>query len=83
MIVSEYKKRYMCLFKNGKLVEFGNKNCYIHHKDKEKRFTWIRENASCDWWNPYDPKCLERYLLWEMPTLIGGIRNFKKLFGDI
>lgn len=72
-----------------KSIDFGsasNKDFTIYSKeDKAKaekmRNAYIaRHKVNENWSNPLSAGALSRYVLWEAPTIAGGIRAFKKRF---
>jgi len=87
-------KKMKATFKIGdkeKVVHFGasgyNDYTIYYKKDgKEKadkmRASYIARHSKNENWNdPLTPASLSRYVLWEAPTVSGGISSYKKRFG--
>lgn len=87
MIVGEYNKegyRFFALFEDGTMTLFGKigRLTYIDCKNEEMKIYWLRGN--CKTWDmPKSANSLERYLLWNKPTIRGSIIDYKKIFGNI
>ena len=80
---SRKNKKYMAMFKDGKVVHFGDTRYedFTVHKDEErKRLYLLRHKKNEDWNNPYSAGSLSRYILWNKPTIIASVEDFKKKF---
>jgi len=80
---SRKNKKYMAMFKDGKVVHFGDTRYedFTVHKDEErKRLYLLRHKKNEDWNNPYSAGSLSRYILWNKPTIIASVEDFKKRF---
>ena len=87
-----FKKKYMATFLvdgKEKTVLFGQKgyNDFITYsktdKDlaEQKRKAYIaRHRPNEDWSNPLSPGTLSRFILWEHPSLLTAIRQYKHRF---
>jgi len=70
MIIESSKhknKRFVAIFKNGKRVDFGQKDgkTYIDEGDDIKRQNYLKRHIVRENWNdPYSPGSLARYILW-------------------
>jgi len=87
-------KKYVATFSEEgkprpKKVHFGAKgmNDYIiYHKDdpvnaEKRKKLYLQRHADAENWNdPMTAGALSRYILWNLPTLEGSIRDFKKRF---
>ena len=80
---SRKNKKYMAMFKDGKVVHFGDTRYedFTVHKDEEgKRLYLLRHKKNEDWNNPYSAGSLSRYVLWNKPTINDSVEDFKKRF---
>ena len=80
---SRKNKKYMAMFKDGKVVHFGDTRYedFTVHKDEErKRLYLLRHKKNEGWNNPYSAGSLSRYILWNKPTIIASVEDFKKRF---
>ena len=80
---SRKNKKYMAMFKDGKVVHFGDTRYedFTVHKDEErKRLYLLRHKKNEDWNNPYSAGSLSRYILWNKPTINDSVEDFKKRF---
>ena len=80
---SRKNKKYMAMFKDGKVVHFGDTRYedFTVHKDEErKRLYLLRHKKNEDWNNPYSAGSLSRYILWNKPTINDSVEDFKKKF---
>jgi hypothetical protein len=80
-------KRYMAIFRNGKIVHFGLKDgsTYIDNKDKNKRDAYIARHQVRENFNdPYSAGALSRWLLWgDYATLDKNHIAFMKKFREL
>jgi len=86
-------KKMMAVFDvdgKEKTVHFGssaNNDFTIYSKtdkakaDKLRNAYIARHRVNEDWNNPMSAGALSRFVLWEEPTVSGGIRAYKKRFG--
>lgn len=80
------KKLTALFYKDGEIykrIHFGAKGYedYTIHKDEERKQKYlkrhsVRENFN----NPYTAGALSRWILWNKPTLIDSINDYKKKF---
>ena len=80
---SRKNKKYMAMFKDGKVVHFGDTRYedFTVHKDEErKRLYLLRHKKNEDWNNPYSAGSLSRYILWNKLTINDSVEDFKKRF---
>lgn len=77
-------KRYMAVFENNKIINFGLKNgsTFIDHGDKNKRDAYIKRHQVNENFNdPYTAGSLSRFILWGPYTDINkNIKYFKNKF---
>jgi len=77
-------KRFMAIFKNGKITHFGAKNgsVYTDHHDKKKRDAYLaRHRVNEDWTDPYSAGALSRFILWgDYTSIDGNIASYKRKF---
>ena len=77
-------KRFMAIFKDGKITHFGAKNgkTYIDHQDKQKRDAYLaRHRVNENWKDPYSAGALSRFILWGDYSLIdGNIASYNRKF---
>ena len=91
---SKAGKKMMATFDvNGRtrVVHFGssaNKDFTIYYKtqgkekaDKMRNAYIARHKVNEKWNDPTSAGALSRYVLWEAPTIAGGIRAYKSRFG--
>lgn len=61
-------KRFMAIFKNGRIVHFGLKggSSFIDHGDEVKRQNYLKRHIVRENWDgdPYSSGSLSRYILW-------------------
>jgi hypothetical protein len=80
------KHKYVAVFKTPtgfKHVKFGawGYEDYTEHKNAErKRLYLLRHQTNEDWNNPLTKGALSRWILWNKPSLINSIHDFKKRF---
>lgn len=79
--------KYNALFKTDegkyKTIQFGaaGMSDYTKHKDPERMKRYLERHRENENWNdPMTAGALSRWILWSAPTLIGGIRNYRKHF---
>lgn len=78
------EKRYMATFSDGTITHFGFKggSTFIDHKDEKKKDAYIaRHKVNEDWTDPIKAGTLARYILWNKPTLVASVKDYKKRFG--
>lgn len=78
-------KKYMIEFDEPKkTIHFGSRNSktYLDHKDKTKRYNYLRRHfVREDWSNPLTPGALSAFLLWGFSTdLTTNLKTFLKRF---
>ena len=77
-------KRFMAIFKDGKITHFGAKNgkTYIDQQDKQKRDAYLaRHRVNENWKDPYSAGALSRFILWGDYSLIdGNIASYNRKF---
>ena len=91
---SKAGKKMMATFKvdeRTRVVHFGssaNKDFTIYYKtqgkekaDKMRNAYIARHKVNEKWNDPMSAGALSRYVLWEAPTVAGGIRAYKSRFG--
>tara|TARA_R110002095_G_scaffold32911_1_gene31435 strand:- start:839 stop:1108 length:270 start_codon:yes stop_codon:yes gene_type:complete len=77
------KKKYQAVFSN-KRVKFGaeGSKTFLDHKDDKKKENYLKRHIVRENWNdPYSAGALSRYILWNKPTLLESIKDYKKRFG--
>ena len=81
------QKKYMVLFKRNKKEfrrsYFGAEGYedYTTHQDEERKNNYLaRHKTNENWYNPYSPGALSRWILWNKPTLKSSWLDFKKRF---
>jgi len=79
--------KYVALFKlhegGFKSVPFGASGMsdFTKHKDPERMKRYLdRHRANEDWNDPMSAGALSRWILWSAPSIVGGIRNYRKHF---
>lgn len=82
------EKKYDAIFEsnNGrtKTVSFGSAGMsdYTKHRDEERKERYLaRHRANEDWNKPDSPGALSRWILWNKPTLVDSIKDYKRRFG--
>ena len=77
-------KRLTAVFKDGKVIHFGQKNSstYIDHGDNNKRSAYIaRHSKNNENWTKVNPGSLSRFILWGSSTNMNdNIKSYKKKF---
>ena len=82
-------KKLMAIFYEGdrkiKTVHFGASGYTDYIKsggddERKKRYIARHSNGKEDWNNYMTAGSLSRWILWELPTLQGSIKNYKKKF---
>jgi hypothetical protein len=79
-------KRFMAIFKNGRITHFGSRgSSFIDHGDEVKRKNYIaRHKVNEDFLNPYSASSLSRYLLWgDSKSLDVNYQTYMKKFDKI
>ena len=78
-------KRFMAIFKDGKITHFGAKNgsVYTDHHNKQKRSAYLaRHKVNENWNDPYSAGALSRFILWgDYTSIDGNIASFNRRFG--
>jgi len=80
------KHKYIATFKTEsgfKHIQFGalGFSDFTHHKNLERKKKYILRHRTRENWNdPMTPGALSRYILWNKPTLIASIDDFRKRF---
>jgi hypothetical protein len=76
-------KRFMAVFKNGKIIHFGSKNgsTYTDHHDKKKRENYLKRHRVNEDWTKINPASLSRFILWgDYTSIDGNIASYKRMF---
>ena len=81
-------KKYVAIFRNEqdkkvKTVHFGGKGYsdYTKHKDDNRKNLYLRRHRKRENWDNYmSAGSLSRYILWNMKSLDGSIKDYKKRF---
>ena len=81
-------KKLMAIFtddegKKIKTTHFGAKGAsdFTINKDKERKERYLDRHRKRENWNSYmTAGSLSRFILWNLPTLQGSIRDYKKRF---
>jgi hypothetical protein len=83
-------KKYKAVFENldettKEVIYFGDAGVedFTTHLDNEVKQSYIANNCpkyKQDWCKPLNEKSLERWILWNRPTLNGGIKFYKDRF---
>lgn len=81
-------KRFVAIFKDGKKVNFGQKNpkkgTYIDHQDKNIRAAYIARHEATEkkfYGDPQRPATLSRFILWGNHTnLEDAVKSYIKKF---
>jgi len=80
-------KRFMAIFKNGKVVHFGSSvgKSYIDHNDKVKRAAYLaRHRVNENWKDGYSAGALSRFILWgDYTSIDGNIAAYKRMFDGL
>jgi len=80
-------KRFMAIFKNGKVVHFGSSvgKTYIDHNDKVKRAAYLaRHRVNENWKDGYSAGALSRFILWgDYTSIDGNIAAYKRMFDGL
>lgn len=54
---------------------------FTQHKDEDRKERYLkRHQATEDWNDPTSAGALSRWILWNKPTLLGSVRDFKQRF---
>ena len=78
------KKKYAVLSPEGKIIRFGDARYddFTTHNDfKRKELYLARHKSAEDWEDLNKAGTWSRYLLWNLPTLRGSIRDMERKFG--
>ena len=84
---SKPEKKYDAVFERNnrtKTISFGTAGMsdFTKHHDEERRQRYLdRHRKNENWSNPVSAGALSRYVLWDKPTVAGGIKAFKSRFG--
>ena len=80
-------KRFTAVFADGRKVSFGQPGAttYADGASEAKRRSYLaRHNPAVtreDWENPYSAGSLSRWILWSEPSVIAGLRAYRRRFG--
>jgi hypothetical protein len=82
------EKKYDATFETDagrtKTVSFGaaGMSDYTKNKDPERKERYLdRHRANENWNDPDSPGALSRWILWNKPTLVDSIKDYKRRFG--
>lgn len=76
-------KKLVATFSDGTTTHFGAQGYsdFTIHKDEDRKQRYInRHRNNENWNNPKSAGALSRWILWNKPTLLGSIRDYKKKF---
>jgi hypothetical protein len=75
-------KKLIAVFDNGKHISFGSKTSvtYAEGATAQKRDAYIKRHSVLENFNKIGPAALARFVLWEKPSISGGIAEFKRRF---
>jgi len=76
-------KKYQAIFSNNKKVKFGQEGSktFLDHKDDKKKENYLARHKVRENWNdPYSAGALSRWILWNKPSLLDSIKDYKKRF---
>jgi len=76
-------KKYMALFSDGKTVHFGSLGYedFTIHEDPSRKEAYIRRHRPREnWENPQTPGALSRWILWNKPSLMKSIQDYRRRF---
>jgi hypothetical protein len=66
-----------------KYVSFGSKGYsdYTMHRDAERKQNYLNRHATRENWNdPTSPGALSRWILWNKPSFLDSVKDFKRRF---
>jgi hypothetical protein len=76
-------KKLMATFSDGTITHFGAQGYsdFTIHKDEDRKERYInRHRNNENWNNPKTAGALSRWILWNKPTLLTSIRDYRKKF---
>jgi len=79
-------KKWTAIFQLGshlKYVSFGSQGYsdYTIHKDAERKQHYLnRHSARENWSDPTSPGALSRWILWNKPSFLDSVKDFKRRF---
>lgn len=76
-------KRFMAIFKNGKVIHFGSAvgKTYIDEGNKMKRAAYLARHRVNEDWTKINPASLSRFILWgDYTSIDGNIAAYKRMF---
>jgi len=83
-------KRFVAIFydsdnKKIKTTHFGLKNpkigTFIDHQNKEMKLNYLKRHIKNEKWNDFETAgSLSRFILWNKPTLVASLNDYKRRF---
>tara|TARA_R110002126_G_scaffold283163_1_gene432290 strand:- start:1113 stop:1412 length:300 start_codon:yes stop_codon:yes gene_type:complete len=83
-------KRFVAIFydsdnKKIKTTHFGLKNpkigTFIDHQNKEMKQNYLKRHIKNEKWNDFETAgSLSRFILWNKPTLVASLNDYKRRF---
>lgn len=76
-------KKLMATFSDGTITHFGAEGYsdFTQHRDEARKQRYInRHKSNENWYKPKTAGALSRWILWNKPSLLASIKDYKKKF---